>query len=763
VPPAPPPPAPTDPPPRDWWDRFIDRVEDALGRPFVRTMAWLATIALFVALGYLWYELKWYYLADEVEPRAAKPARPIDFTDAGGPVRFLVVWTEPFFDFLFAYPLFPLTILFFWLVSWGGLGRGLGIPDLVWPEGWWQRFWVGVAVSLLFANLLFVRYMLETGGTLSGPNFGHTPTLLFFEPPGSPVRQLGGYLFWTLVPCLLIFYVPKIASPTYRRLLRQGAWIPATGIGLVAGVALTAAAFWVDSHYNFSATVSQQEPFLSLFERKRVVPAERELHLRSLIMAGIPITFLAVFLFQSRFGAVWSPVWSVCLVIGLASSVYGAIAFYLSGLQFFVLAGLIAVAWICNRSQPYKMSFPAMERYRRAPGAPPTHKPNGPLPRVDLDVPPPESPPEPITARELLKAFAENWKTGPGAGTDTLPKLVLVATTGGGIRAAVWTAAVLEGLEEELPGDGAARAAFRDHIRLFTGASGGMLGAALYAADFERPPEAKSPEKLSAMLARDGLWATIQTMVFNDLPSMWLPGRIRWDRGRSLEAAWHDNTRPYATNADRPSILRRAWLHLLRKPLGPPSPLERTFATLREAEAQARRPSLLFSPMLVEDCRRVLISNLEVGNLTRTLCPSLNNPANTRTPPELQSIGAIDFFAHFPEVHETFRVGTAARMSATFPFVTPGVSLPTDPPRRVVDAGYFDNFGVNLAALWLLENRDAVEEFTSGVVLVEVRAYPRRVEKVQFRDIDGTGDLLTWGLSEVSTPAEAVLNLYARG
>jgi hypothetical protein len=129
----------------------------------------------------------------------------------------------------------------------------------------------------------------------------------------------------------------------------------------------------------------------------------------------------------------------------------------------------------------------------------------------------------------------------------------------------------------------------------------------------------------------------------------------------------------------------------------------------------------------------------------------------------VQSIGAIDFFRHFPEVHGTFQVGTAARMSATFPFVTPGVSLPTNPPRRVVDAGYFDNFGVNLAALWLLENKEAIEEFTSGVVLVEVRAYPRRVEKVQFRETDGDGDLLTWGLSEVSTPAEAVLNLYARG
>jgi hypothetical protein len=129
----------------------------------------------------------------------------------------------------------------------------------------------------------------------------------------------------------------------------------------------------------------------------------------------------------------------------------------------------------------------------------------------------------------------------------------------------------------------------------------------------------------------------------------------------------------------------------------------------------------------------------------------------------VQSVAALDFFAHFPESYPEFRVGTATRMSATFPFVGPGVSLPTDPPRRVVDAGYFDNFGTNLAALWLLENRGAVRKYTSGVVFVEVRAYPRRAEKVRFREAEGEGDLLTWGLSELSTPAEAVLNLYARG
>jgi hypothetical protein len=765
-PPVAPPPRPTAQPPRDWWDRLIGRVKRGLLRPSRRTVAWLVAILISVGVAYGWYLLKWHYLPPGLDTRVVNPARPVDFGDAGGLGKFLVLWTEPFFDFLLAYPLFPLFILFFWLVSWGGLGRGLGIPDLVWPEGWWQRLWVGIAVSLLFANLLFVRYMLETSpGASSAPNFGHTPSLLWFEPPDSPVRRLGAFLFWTLSPCLLIFYLPKIGSPGYRRLLRQGRWVPATAVGLVAGVAVTVSLFALDSHFNISATIAREEPFHSLFEKKGIVPAERELHVRSLITAGIPVTFLAVFLVQSLLGAVWSPVWSVCLVIGLASSTYGAIAFHLSGLQFFVLAGLIAVAWICNRSQPYKMSFPAMERYRLDPLAPsrPSRRENPPLPRVDLDALPTKPRPEPIAAAALLKQFAENWKAGPGAGTDTLPKLVLIATSGGGIRAAVWTAAVLEGLEEEITGDGSAHAAFRDHIRLFTGASGGMLGAALYVADFERPPAAKTPEPLSAMLARDALWATIQTMVFNDLPLIALPWTTEWDRGRSLEVAWHQNTRPYANNDDRPNILERAWLHLRRKPLGPPSPLGQSFAKLRELEAQARRPSLLFSPMLVEDCRRVLITNLDVSRLTRALCPSLNHPLDRLPGPEVQSVGAIDFFAHFPEVHDTFQVGTAARMSATFPFVTPGVSLPTLPPRRVVDAGYFDNFGVNLAALWLLENRKAVEEFTSGVVLVEVRAFPRRVEKVQFREENGEGDLMTWGLSEISTPAEAVLNLYARG
>ena len=64
---------------------------------------------------------------------------------------------------------------------------------------------------------------------------------------------------------------------------------------------------------------------------------------------------------------------------------------------------------------------------------------------------------------------------------------------------------------------------------------------------------------------------------------------------------------------------------------------------------------------------------------------------------------------------------TAARMNASFPYVSPAVNLPTHPTLRVVDAGYYDNYGVNLAAAWILANRFWIEKNTSGVLIVQIR------------------------------------------
>ena len=44
---------------------------------------------------------------------------------------------------------------------------------------------------------------------------------------------------------------------------------------------------------------------------------------------------------------------------------------------------------------------------------------------------------------------------------------------------------------------------------------------------------------------------------------------------------------------------------------------------------------------------------------------------------------------------------SALRMSATFPYVTPNTTLPTDPPILIMDAGISDNFGLSDAIRFL--------------------------------------------------------------
>src|SRR5262249_41606501 len=84
------------------------------------------------------------------------------------------------------------------------------------------------------------------------------------------------------------------------------------------------------------------------------------------------------------------------------------------------------------------------------------------------------------------------------------------------------------------------------------------------------------------------------------------------------------------------------------------------------------------------------------------------------------SLSAVEFFQLFPDA-DKFRVSTAARMSATFPYFSPAVDLPTGPRRRVVDAGYYDNYGVDVAASWIYAHRRWLRGNTSGVVLIQLR------------------------------------------
>jgi hypothetical protein len=64
-------------------------------------------------------------------------------------------------------------------------------------------------------------------------------------------------------------------------------------------------------------------------------------------------------------------------------------------------------------------------------------------------------------------------------------------------------------------------------------------------------------------------------------------------------------------------------------------------------------------------------------------------------------------------------------MSATFPYITPNTTLPTEPAIKIMDAGISDNFGVSDAVRFLFAFKDWIAENTSGVIFVSIRDSPK--------------------------------------
>jgi hypothetical protein len=330
-------------------------------------------------------------------------------------------------------------------------------------------------------------------------------------------------------------------------------------------------------------------------------------------------------------------------------------------------------------------------------------------------------------------------------GSVVKPPIALLCVSGGGSRAALWVMEVLKRLEDELLDDrGGSRpkVGFPYHIRLVTGASGGMLAAAAYAAALEAPrsdglrPAATIPthslDGLIEGIKKNFLATVAQRFGSKDIWRTFVPIRLGYDRGWAIEEEWRE-------------ALDKV--------------LDRTFEELLSGEQAGWRPSLIFSPMLVEDGRQLFISNLSLRSVTQNWARALGEPDSTKRELDgrhLLSREGVELFDLFPGARSRFQVGTAARMSASFPYVLPAGALPTDPPRRVVDAGYYDVYGVGIAASWLCHHFQWVKEHTSGVVLIQIRdgesGASRRREAVD----DPFPDPFSLGLQWATSPPEAL-------
>jgi len=254
-----------------------------------------------------------------------------------------------------------------------------------------------------------------------------------------------------------------------------------------------------------------------------------------------------------------------------------------------------------------------------------------------------------LAARPLPADAHAAWRRAHGGAAGE--RAVIVAAEGGGIRAAYWTAAVLDELKAHWPG-------FEHRLFALSGVSGGSVGAAAWVAA-ERPAfcaGTPSPLRATQGLASDFLSPAIAGLFYYDLMQRFIPWPIeRFDRSRGLEEGW-----------------QRAFSGV------PQQPFERTLGELyRDCPAL---PQLLLNATVAETGQRAILSALH----TRSFVDSYDvmDPALTQG--------------------SALSLASLAHHSARFPIISPPGGVAASPPRdlpatRLLDGGYFDNSGVHTA------------------------------------------------------------------
>ena len=604
-----------------------------------------------------------------------------------------------------------------------GVGRGMGLPLLFWHERKSAAFWAGLAATLLTAEIFFVLFLIHAD--VSGDARACFDWFCLGEMSFSLTRHLlvGGVL-WTAI---------VLAGAV--RIGRQGIAPRAHGLdgdkilklkrvpvrrwpflaGVVAAAALVAGAAVVDARL-FGAT-----------------PTRWHLHEMAAVVTG---ALLVIFIFAGRSA---TPAVGLSALLAMLASAYGVVTFW-TGSRGLLLAGAL-VAWLVAGRNRYRLRLPALKDRYPSGGKPVRYPPTS----------PPTLPGPPLLFDALV---TRNGAPGawPGRPERARRPLVLVCASGGGIRAGVWTAGVLGRLDAH-PG-------FRPATRMITGASGGMVGAAIWAAwHAARAPAADGPpttleeaRQVSRCVAMDSLTPLAQRLFFHDAPRAFWPGPNPSDRGRALEEAWQTNVRgAFAT---------------LKPNLAQP------LADLRAHEASGALPSLVFTPMMVEDGRRLILSNLALDRVLRNEAGWLETSGREVS---VSSVTAFHAAALFPEEWPRFPLSTAARLSASFPYASPAVVLPTEPRRRVVDAGYYDNYGMSLTCGWLREALDCharwLREHVSRILVVQIRdnvsnlsINPESESEQQKAALSGEGapdaadgSALSRGLEGLTSPPEGLL------
>src|SRR6266849_3367298 len=265
--------------------------------------------------------------------------------------------------------------------------------------------------------------------------------------------------------------------------------------------------------------------------------------------------------------------------------------------------------------------------------------------------------------------------------------VIVVAASGGGIKAAAWTTRVLTGLEANTRKDFPANPRiFGDSVRLISAVSGGSVGAMYFVSEYGAdgkglPADTATLEEAVARSEASSLDDIAWGLVYPDFFRVFLPTFKHLDRGRALEAA---------LSRELPHRKHHLW-----SPLG----------EWRDGVLEGSRPAVVFNATIVESGERFLLGTTDLF------------PARGRS--SLRD-------SQFPQfTGRDISLVTAARLSATFPYVSPAARPDLDGTQiHVVDGGYTDNFGMATLLTWLDQALSASGNPIRRVLIIEIRASP---------------------------------------
>jgi hypothetical protein len=261
--------------------------------------------------------------------------------------------------------------------------------------------------------------------------------------------------------------------------------------------------------------------------------------------------------------------------------------------------------------------------------------------------------------------------------------LLIVATAGGGIRAAYWTATILERLEKDLRREKLGRPEhenlpenlMRNLLFAISGVSGGSVGAAAYAAsvhDHEINGEEVLPTKY---LREDFLAPGLAAMVFIDGPANVLPDLGQIDRGEALERGFENASR---IDKDKDGLVSHKFLSF--------------FPAIEEGTVLLSwRPALLLNATHQETGRRIITSHIKIERDV-----------------------FLDSYDALQVLNSDVRLSTAAHNSARFTYISPAGNLESDTKPHhnrgyIIDGGYFENYGAQTALELARKAIDAID------------------------------------------------------